>query len=109
MAKSITKTFSIIILAMLIGGSTLMASDAMDMIKKSNEMVQAILKQPESSARHKKLNTAMNEFTSFKVMAEKVTAKFCKDLTKQQCDEFNNKFQELLRTSSAKKMEKYIL
>jgi phospholipid transport system substrate-binding protein len=81
----------------------------LDIIKTSNQEVLDILAGRETidSETRDKLLKVIDEVTDFTGISRQVTERFCKNLEPEQCETFNEVFQELLRSTSVKKLGRY--
>lgn len=106
------KYFSIFILCFLVMGITaaeVMIMRPREVVKRSNQNVQSILKAQKTvdAQTEAKLLEIINRVTDFETISQRVIQRFCKELTQQQCETFDRVFQRLLRVSSLKKMGRY--
>jgi ABC-type transporter MlaC component len=106
------KYFSILILCFFVMGITaaeVMIMRPREVVKRSNQNVQQILKDQKTmdAQTEAKLLEIINRVTDFETISQRVIQRFCKKLTKQQSETFDQVFQRLLRVSSLKKMGRY--
>jgi len=81
----------------------------LEVIRQSNLKVQEILNVHKTVDEKTgvQLLTVIDGITSFETISHRVIDRFCKKLTKAQCETFDRIFQQLLRVSSLKKMGRY--
>lgn len=106
------KYFNIFILCFFVMGisaAEVMIMRPREVVKRSNQNVQDILKAQKSvdPQTETKLLEIINRVTDFETISQRVIQRFCEKLTKQQCETFDRVFQRLLRVSSLKKMGRY--
>ena len=105
------KKYSLISLFLLFAICVVYSSpqSPLDIIRTSNQQVLDILAGRDTidlETRDKLLKVIV-EVTDFAGISSRVTERFCQDLTPEQCETFNKVFQELLRSSSVKKLGRY--
>ena len=80
-----------------------------EVVKRSNQNVREILKdrQTVDAETEAKLLEIIAGVTDFETMSQRVVEGFCQKLNKQQCEIFDQVFQQYLRVSSLKKAGRY--
>jgi phospholipid transport system substrate-binding protein len=81
----------------------------LEVIRQSNRKVQEILNAHKTvdEKTEAQLLTIIDGVTSFETISHRVIHRFCKKLTKAQCEIFDRIFQQLLKVSSLKKMGRH--
>lgn len=99
---------SILVVFFAIMFSANAAESPTDLIKNANKKIAEIVKaNPNAQQASSKIISLLEGISNFNSLANNVTAGFCRNLTKDQCSQFNNTFIELLKYSTAKKLSKY--
>lgn len=101
--------FFLFIAAPAVGNGQGQQRQPLEVIRKSNQKVQDILNVQKTvdEKTETQLMTVIDGVTSFETISHRVIDRFCKKLTKAQCETFDRIFQQLLRVSSLKKMGRY--
>lgn len=101
------KTLAAIVLVSI--GAVLPAQSPLTVIKESNQKILDIYAAHKTIDREteKKISRIINSVTYFEKISENTISKFCKELSAEECEEFNRVFQRLLRISSIRKLGRY--
>jgi ABC-type transporter MlaC component len=80
-----------------------------EVVRRSNQNVQRILtgRKTVDAETEAKLLEIIDGATDFRTMSQRVIQQFCQNLSKPQCETFDQVFRQLLRVSSLKKAGRY--
>jgi ABC-type transporter MlaC component len=109
--KKSKKVFLASFLILIAAATTVIANSQtpLEVIRKSNGDVKKIFTVHKTidAKIEEQLYSIIDGVTDFKTISRKVITRFCKKLTKQQCETFDRVFRQLLRVSSIKKLGRY--